>query len=216
MGVRNGPVDRARRRIDVDLARVLSDVAAARRAAGLSQRAVGTACAVDQATVARIESRETRNPNLRLLAALAGSVGLDLRLNVYPAGDAIRDAPQQRLLDRLRRELHPGLRMRTEVPLPKDGDRRAWDAMVAAITWWRPVEAETVIDDVQAQERRLERKIRDGGVAGVILLVADTRRNRRALEAAPAAFTGFDRDARRILRELRAGRDPGPRTLVLL
>ena len=151
-----------------------------------------------------------------MLAAMAGSVGLDLRLNAYPAGDAIRDAAQQRLLDRFRRELHPTLRMRTEVTLPIEGDLRAWDGFVVAPAWERPVEAETVIDDTQALERRLERKIRDGGVAGVILVIAATLRNRRALEAPPAAFAGFDRNARRILRELRAGRDPGPRSLILL
>jgi transcriptional regulator with XRE-family HTH domain len=216
MGVRNGPADRARRRIEGDIAHVLTDVSAARRASGLSQRAVAAACGVDQATIARIESRETRNLDVRLLATIATCVGLDLRLQTYPGGDAIRDVAQQRLLARLRRELHPSLRMPTEVPLPGDGDLRAWDAEIIAPTWRRPVEAETVIDDAQAQERRFERKIRDAHVAGIILVVADTRRNRRALDAAPAAFSGFDRDARRILRALRAGLDPGPRALILL
>lgn len=49
------------------------------------------------------------------------------------------------------------------------------------------VEAETVVDDVQALERRLALKKRDGRAEIVVLLLADTRRNRRAIAAAQAA-----------------------------
>ena len=73
-----------------------------------------------------------------------------------------------------------------------------------------------MIDDIQALERRLNLKIRDGDVDGVILVIAETRRNRRALAATPAAFAGFDRDARRVLAALRAGRDPRGSSLLLL
>jgi hypothetical protein len=59
-------------------------------------------------------------------------------------------------------------------------------------------------------------KIRDGGVDGVILLVADTQRKRRVLAAAPSAFQGFNRDARRVLVALEAGRDPGGNSLIVL
>lgn len=106
--------------------------------------------------------------------------------------------------------------MTTEVPLPIATDLRAWDAVIEGADWRRPVEAETVLDDIQALERRLALKVRDGRVDGVILVVADTRRNRRALAAAPVAFAVFDRNARRILRNLAAGRDPGGSSLVLV
>ena len=216
MGVRDGPATRARRRIDADLAAIVADCAAARRGAGLSQRRVASACGVNGSTLTRIESGATRAPDLRLLAAIAGCVGLDLRLRAYPAGDPIRDAGQQRLLGRLRARLHPSLVMRTEVPLPIEGDLRAWDAFIRGLDWCRPLEAETVVDDLQALERRLALKVRDGRVDGVILLIADTRRNRRAIASGPGAFQGFDRDARRVLRELAAGRDPGGSSLILL
>ena len=62
--------------------------------------------------------------------------------------------------------------------------------MIRAVDWRRPAEAETVLDDVQALERRLALKVRDGGVDGVILVIADTARNRRALAAAPGSFLG--------------------------
>ena len=65
-------------------------------------------------------------------------------------------------------------------------------------------------------ERRLSLKQRDGGVRHVILLVAGTPRNRRALRAAPAAFGGFSRDARAPLRALRQGEDPGANAIILL
>lgn len=150
------------------------------------------------------------------LAAIGAAVGCDVRLHAYPAGDPIRDAGQQRLLGRFRFRLHPGLAMTTEVPLPIATDLRAWDAVIEGADWRRPVEAETVLDDIQALERRLALKVRDGRVDGVILVVADTRRNRRALAAAPGAFAVFDRNAGRILRNLAAGRDPGGSSLVLV
>jgi hypothetical protein len=78
------------------------------------------------------------------------------------------------------------------------------------------VEAETVLDDLQALERRLHRKQRDGGIDVIILLVADTRRNRRAVEAALASFAGFSRDSRETLRALRAGKNPGRSAIVFL
>lgn len=147
---------------------------------------------------------------------MGAAVGLDVRLRAYVAGDPIRDAGQQRLLGRLRRRAHPGLGWGTEVPLPIDGDRRAWDALIRGAGWLAAVEAETVLDDLQAVERRVALKQRDGGVDHVILLVADTRRNRRALAAAPHAFAGFSRDARTVLRALGAGRDPGCSAVLFL
>ena len=150
------------------------------------------------------------------IAAIGAVVGLDVRLRAYPAGDPIRDAGQQRLLERLRARLHPTLRWSMEVPLPIEGDLRAWDALIKGHGWRLVVEAETVLDDLQALERRLRRKQRDGGVDVLILLVADTRRNRRAIEAAPASFAGFSRDARATLHALRAGIHPGRSAIVLL
>ncbi len=112
--------------------------------------------------------------------------------------------------------LHPVLGWRTEVPLPITNDRRAWDALIRGIGWLLAVEAETVLDDLQAAERRIALKQRDGSMEHVLLLVAATRRNRRALAAHPNAFPGFSRDARAVLRALAAGRDPGCSAIVLL
>jgi hypothetical protein len=153
---------------------------------------------------------------MREYAAMGAVVGLDVRLRAYPAGDPIRDAGQQRLLERLRERLHPKLSWRTEVGLRLVGDPRAWDAEIGGATWRLPVDAETVVDDLQALERRLTLKQRDDGADQVLLVVADTRRNRRALAAAPAAFGAFGRDARSTLRALATGRDPGRSGIVMV
>jgi transcriptional regulator with XRE-family HTH domain len=198
-----------------DEARVRSDLVKARRAAGLSREIVGKACGLSRTAIERMENG-TRRSTIRDLAAYGSVVGMDVRLSAYRAGDAIRDAGQQRLLGRLRERLDPGLRMPTEVPLPIDGDRRAWDAMIVGDGWRAGVEAETVLDDIQAVERRLGLKRRDGGLDHVILLVADTRRNRLALAAAPNAFGDLPLRTRGVLRALAAGRDPDGGGIVIL
>jgi hypothetical protein len=194
---------------------VLAELARAQRSAGISDEDVARACRMSRWTVARIVDGR-RRASVVELAAIGATVGRDIRLHAYPAGDPIRDAGQQRLLNRFRVRLHPSLAMPTEVPLPIEGDLRAWDGMIRGVDWRRPAEAETVLDDIQALERRLGLKVRDGGVDGVILVIADTARNRRALAAAPGSFSEFDRNARRVLSALAMGRDPGGSSLILL
>lgn len=216
MGARSGAADRARRRIAEDERRVRTDIAAARRNAGVSQDALGAVCGISGSAAGRIETGVTGIVDLRTLAAMAASVGLELRLRAYPAGDAIRDVGQQRLLARIRPRIHPGLRCATEVALPIEGDLRAWDAVIRGDGWRIAVEAETVLDDLQAVERRLALKRRDGGIDHVILLVADTRRNRRALTSTPGAFADLPMRTREILGALGRGVHPGGSGMVIL
>jgi hypothetical protein len=158
----------------------------------------------------------TRRATIEELACLGAAVGRDVRLRAYPAGDPIRDAGHARLLERLRCEVASNLRWRTEVPLPIEGDLRAWDAMITGPGWRLAVEAETVIEDVQALERKLSRKQRDGGVPHLLVLFADTPRNRRAFAAAPAAFETWPLRTCDVLGALRAGRDPGASGIAFL
>jgi transcriptional regulator with XRE-family HTH domain len=182
----------------------------------LSLRFVAAATGTSHQQLLRFERGTIDHPSVQDAGAWCAAVGLDLVLRTYPAGDPIRDAGQQRLLERLRPNIHSSLTRRTEVPLPGRGDLRAWDLLIEGRGWRIAVEAETVLDDLQALERRLNRKQRDGGIDVLILLVADTRRNRRAIEAAPASFAGFSRDARATLRALRAGLRPDRSTIVFL
>src|SRR4051794_36981151 len=110
MARRRASIDRAARRIDMDLRHVLDDVAAGRRANGLSLRAIEGATGVSKSAIDRLESYRGSVVDLAALAAVAAAIGQDLRLRLYPTGDAIRDAGQQRVLERLRVRIHQKLR----------------------------------------------------------------------------------------------------------
>lgn len=88
--------------------------------------------------------------------------------------------------------------------------------MIGAPTWSLGIDAETVLTDVQAIDRRFQLKAADSGLDLVLLLVADTSRNRRAVKAAPAAFGTLSREARPLLRALRAGERPPESALIFL
>jgi len=78
------------------------------------------------------------------------------------------------------------------------------------------VEAETHLSDVQATERKIHLKQRDAGMPRVILLLRDTRHNRRILAESPGLRRAFPLTSRQVLAALRAGRDPGGDGIVFL
>jgi transcriptional regulator with XRE-family HTH domain len=200
--------------------RVVDDIRQARVAAGLTQEAVGRAIGVSHSRIGRLERGEIGAPDLELIGACCAVVGLDLGIRTFPAGDPIRDRAQLALLERFRRRLHPGLRWGTEVPLPIDGDLRAWDAEIrprAPGRWRARVEAETRIADGQALERKLALKLRDDPDGHLILLVSDTRANRAALASlAPGLAAVLPRRTREIMTALGAGREPPGSGIVVM
>jgi transcriptional regulator with XRE-family HTH domain len=199
------------------LREVVAELRDVRIATGLSQAALGSALGVSHAKVGRIERAEHLGASLVDLARLSSVLGMDLSVRVFPAGDPLRDAAQLALLEQLRRRLHPSLTLRTEVPLPIAGDRRAWDAMVRGLGWRLAVEAETRLRDAQATARRIALKARDGAVDQVVLVLADTRRNREALKVARESLReAFPLDSRAMLAALGAGMDPGAGGIVVL
>ena len=147
-------------------------------------------------------------------------VGLDLGLRAFPAGDPIRDRAQLALLERLRGRLHPSLRWRTEVGLPIEGDLRAWDAEISSTQpprWRARVEAETRITDGQALERKLALKLRDDPDGRLILLVSETRANRRALVTLGAGLRAmFPGTPREVLAALGSGREPAAGAVLVM
>jgi transcriptional regulator with XRE-family HTH domain len=216
MATSERPVQRSDRLADEAIGSIGRQLRLARIGHGLSQRSLEDATGLSHAEISRIERGRVADVPVRSLIRVASAVGLALPSRLFPSGDAIRDAGHARLLARFRAQLHPSLRWRTEVPLPIPGDRRSWDAITGAASWRIGIEAETVIGDSQALERRLSLKRRDGGVHNVILLVADTPRNRRSLTAAIAAFTDLPLRTRAILAALRAGVDPGGSGIVIM
>jgi transcriptional regulator with XRE-family HTH domain len=220
MGTRERPADRGRRRTGDAFRRLGQEHRDARVAAGLSLRdaAAGSGAAYTQ--LWRFERGQLDRVNIADVGAWCAVVGLDLAIRAYPAGDPIRDRAQLALLERLRSRLHPTLRWRIEVPLPIEGDLRAWDAEIVGRQsggWRARVEAETRISDGQALERRLALKVRDDPAGHLILLVSDTRANRAALRSLRAGLRDLlPLRPREIMTALAAGRDPGGSGIVIL
>jgi transcriptional regulator with XRE-family HTH domain len=223
MSPRERPVDRGTRLAHADLVRVGADLREARIAAGLSTARVGAAIQLSGTQVGRIERAVAPAATVRQLARIGAVVGLHIRIQAYPGQDPLRDAGQLALLDRLRARLAPTLTFRTEVPLASPGDQRAWDAVIGRLVpgsggrMTLPAEAETRFTDAQGQLRRLALKMRDDDQPAVLLVLADTTRNRAAIAAAGSMISErFPISARAALAALREGRHPAASALIFL
>lgn len=217
MATRTRAVDVGASRGRTSLARLTADIRAARTASGLAQTDVARALGLSRSQYGRIERGQSPSLSLLTAARLCAILGLDLSVRAFPAGDPIRDAAQIALLERLRSRCHASLRWHTEVPFHIQRDRRAWDATISNGSWSAGIEAETAVTDIQALDRRLALKERDGGMDRVILVLLDSRRNRTALRSSGGFLNlRFPVDARAALFALAAGTDPGGNALVLL
>lgn len=202
------------RRAEVELGREIRN---ARLSAATSQRVAGRRVGMSHAQFGRIERAELDGLTIEQAARACAAVGLRLIVRAVPGGDPALDAGQLALLERFRRQLPETVHLRTEVPLPIPGDRRAWDGFIQIDDVDIGVEAEARIQDAQAVERRCALKRRDGGVAIVILLVADTASNSRMLALHREALrSSFPLDTRPVMAALRAGRAPGASGIVVL
>ncbi len=223
MPTRERPIDRATQIAHHDVSRVGEELRTARVGSGLSLRFVGKRVGRSATQVMRIERGLVPNVSVRQMARIGGVVGLDVRLRAYPGPDPVRDTAQVKLLGRLEARLHDSLKFRTEVPLPIEGDQRAWDGWISGFEdrpdrgSGLPVDAETRLHDVQALLRRLALKVRDSGVDQVLLVLADTRTNRYALaHADPILAATFPVSPRQALAALAAGRHPGGSAVIFL
>ena len=201
--------DRGTRRGRHHLATLGSEIRAAREAAGLTQAKVADAAGLSRAEVSRVERGSAPWLNIVEAAELCAVVGLDLWLRAYAGGDPLRDAAHIALVGRFLGLVGGGLRVRTEVPLPRPGDPRAWDATISDRSDMVGVEAETRLRDAQALERRIALKRRDGRIDRVIIVVADTRANRAALRSIrPSWRADYPLDTNEINVALAAGMLP--------
>jgi transcriptional regulator with XRE-family HTH domain len=217
MASRQRPIDRGRAnasRLVTDLGRELRD---ARVAAGLSQRVVARAAAMNASQISRYERALVRDASVRTYSALFAVLGMRLSARPYPDGDPIRDAGQARLITRFQDRLPADARLRTEVLLGIPGDIRAWDAELTLGGDRCPIEAETALRDLQATDRRIALKLADSGETRLILLVADTIANRAVLRAHRALLRNrYPLDGREVWRAIRLGRVPEQSGIVLL
>jgi len=194
-----------------------TEIRVARLDAGVSIDDAGSAVGLRRSTFGRIERGELAHVSVYQLSLACAAVGLDLVVRAYPDGDAIRDVAHAGLLERAHRRLPEGAPWRTEVPLPIDGDRRAWDAITILQRIRIAFEAETRLGDLQALNRRIELKRRDGGIDIVILVVADTRHNRLVLAAHRESLrAAFPLDGRAVLAALNEGRPPHSSGIIVI
>lgn len=153
-----------------------------------------------------------------MLGRIATVVGLDVSFRLYPAGEPLRDLAHLRLTEAFRSLLGQELVVRAEVPIGDQRDLRAWDLTLADQSLRTcGVELETRFVDVQDQLRRLTRKVADGGLDRVLLVVADTRSNRAAIRAAGALVgTTFAIDDPAAYEALARGSVPPRDALILV
>lgn len=217
MGSRERPVDAGAASARSILARIAAEIRSARLQSGLSQLSVSTGIGISRSQYSRIERGKTPDLTVDMAARVFAVLGLALNVQIYPAGDPIRDAAQVALLERLRAYLHRSFRWLTEVPLPIPGDLRAWDATACNPAVRIGIEGQTRLRDLQAVERKIALKERDGGMDRVILLVANTRHDRDVVRAhADLLQARFPIPGPRALELLGAGVDPGGNALILL
>ncbi len=209
-------VDRGRHRGRGIIRSLGQEIRAGRRAAGISQHALGAAIGLSKTEVGRIERDEAPWLTVVHAATLMSVVGLELWARVYPAGSPLRDRGHLKLLEEFEVRLPPSVGRIREWAVPIPGDLRAVDLLLTGLPKRTGVEAETVLDDLQALERDIRKKQRDGQLQRVILLVRGSRRNREILATADALHRAFPRNTRAVMTAITHGHDPGADGIVLL
>ena len=153
--------------------------------------------------------------SLETMARIGAAVGLEISLRTFPAGQPLRDRAHVELLQRFRRAVGSEWSWHSEAPLPIPGDKRAWDRLLRGRGLVIGVEGETRPTDIQAMQRRLALKKRDGGVDRLMLVLADSVWNRRLVRSNELQ-PGFPIPGKMALAALAAGRDPGGDSVVLI
>lgn len=186
---------------------------------GLSQHSVAEACRISRSTYSRIENGRRLSASIVVAVRIGAVLGLDVVVRAYPGAEPIRDSVSARMISTLAARISTPLRHRTEVPLPRRGDRsesRRWDLVVFGHGRRTAFEFESRLYDVQAQRGRHNLKRHDDLVEQFVLVLADTGRNREVLSLYPDLFADLPRlQTATVLKALGVGQHP-PTGLVLL
>jgi len=184
---------------------------------GMRQVDVATLLGTSISHVSRVEHGLIRGIGVPALTRHAAVVGLKPYFKLYPAISRPLDTAQLRLFARFKERIHPRWHIQLEVPMPKLGDLRAADALLTIDGCRCMVEVITRLADFQAQLRSAHLKQRDLNADRLILVVAGTATNRRALRVAEAALkSALPLGTKLTLRHLAAGTDPDADGLVVL
>jgi transcriptional regulator with XRE-family HTH domain len=195
--------------------RALTELRDGRMGAAVSQRAIGEALGWSQSRYWRFESGRTI-PTVEEIAAVASLLGLELSLGLHPVGDPLRDKGQQALADRFERILSGAWARQREVPV-NGTDWRSWDMVLWLQRESVGVEFESRFGDAQALVRRTRLRERDGNVDHLLIVGADTRANRIAVDQLRDALgLRFRTSPRLLLQALRLGRPLPGSGLILL
>jgi transcriptional regulator with XRE-family HTH domain len=206
-------IERARRLGDRFLRDAGTTFRETRVALALSQAHVAGAAGISRTRYGRIEASRVTTLTILEFTSVAAVLGLDPAVRLYPGGTPVRDSGHASKIRGFVANTRAPLIQRTEVPLPVQGDRtelRAWDLVLVGGQERTTAEFEMRLADVQALLRRIGMKRRDDPSEHFVLVVADTRTNRRVLAEYGELFTDLPRlSTARVLAALRGGRHPG-------
>jgi hypothetical protein len=179
----------------------------------MSQVILGKAVGLSQPQISRIERAQLRSLSVLDASRTAGVLGLELVMRLYPGGTPLRDAGHVDRLRRILKHVRTPLRYRIDVPLPQRPDQpmeqRGWDAMLYGRARRTGIELEMRLRDAQATIRRHGMKLRDDPVDGFLLVLADTRTNRRVYASNADLWPDLPRlRTSRVLAGLEAGEHP--------
>jgi transcriptional regulator with XRE-family HTH domain len=190
-----------------------------RLALGRSQEVVAEACQISRVHYSQIENGQVPKLTILEVDRIASVLGLAPSIRLYPSGPAVRDAGQLLRLQAFLDDVRPPLTYRIEVPLPPQDDRtdqRAWDAVLYGGGRRTAIELEMRLRDIQALVRRIDLKRRDDPTNAFLLLIADTRANRRILAEFAGMFVDLPRLKPSVVRAaLESGKHP-PTGLLLV
>ena len=189
----------------------------ARHLNGLTQKQVATALGISQSDVSRRERGRAPRFTGQALARHAAAIGLKPSIKLWPVGGGVRDEAQARYVARFLARVGVAWKVVLEAPIPTSGDLRAVDILLIAGPTRIAVEVVTRLADLQAQVRACQLKARDIGATRLVIIVAGTHANRDALRSVRSTLVNsFELDARRVLTDLAAGRDPGRDAIITL
>jgi transcriptional regulator with XRE-family HTH domain len=204
----------------VDAVRFGSSLRALRRHKRMRQRDLAAAAGCSQSLIARIEGGRGDVVTPRVLVRVAQAMGarVTVRLDWNGEGlDHLLDESHARIVEVVAHELvAAGWEVRAEATFAIYGERGSVDVLA-----WHPatgcllvIEVKSVIADVQDTLASLARKVRlaeriapqqwRARTVSVLLVVADTRTNRRRVEGHQATFTTGFPDRRPVIRRFLA------------
>jgi transcriptional regulator with XRE-family HTH domain len=202
-------IGEARRLWQRQAGEIAGELRVARLNLGVTQREVGAAIGASASEVSRRELAQSPRLTGEKLAVHAAAVGLRLSVKLFPVGGGIRDEAQSRYVRAFLARIGQAWRTTLEAGMPRFGDLRAVDILLVRGGVRIAVEVITRVGDLQAQVRSARLKARDIGATRLILVIADTHANARFVDALRATLApDFELNARRVLADLEAGREP--------